>query len=87
MQKEKTININGKPYQNKANIINLHSFSGHMNREDLLDYYSSIMAEKVYLVHSDQHKIEFKDDLQQKVNEQLKTTKVVAVNRSTKITL
>ena len=33
---QKTININGKPYKNKANIISLHSFSGHMNREDLL---------------------------------------------------
>lgn len=84
---QKTININGKPYKNKANIISLHSFSGHMNREDLLDYYSSIITEKVYLVHSDQHKIEFKDDLQQKINEKLKTTKVVAVNKSTKITL
>ena len=84
---QKTININGKPYKNKANIISLHSFSGHMNREDLLEYYSSIITEKVYLVHSDQHKIEFKDDLQQKINEKLKTTKVVAVNKSTKITL
>lgn len=84
---QKTININGKPYKNKANIISLHSFSGHMNRNDMLDYYSSIVAEKIYLVHSDQHKIEFKEDLQNKINEKLKTTKVIAVNKGTKILL
>ena len=37
---QKTININGKPYKNKANIISLNSFSGHMNRNDMLEYYS-----------------------------------------------
>ena len=58
-----------------------------MNREDLLNYYSSIVTEKIYLVHSDQHKLEFKENLQQVINDKLKTTKVVAVNRSTKITL
>jgi hypothetical protein len=48
-----------------------------MNREDLLNYYSSIVTEKIYLVHSDQHKLEFKEDLQQVINDKLKTTKVV----------
>jgi metallo-beta-lactamase family protein len=84
---QKTININGKPYKNKANIVSLHSFSGHMSRTDMLDYYSSIVADKIYLVHSDQNKVEFKDDLQDLIHEKLKTTKVVAVNRSTKIVL
>ena len=84
---QKTININGKPYKNKANIISLNSFSGHMNRNDMLEYYSSINAEKIYLVHSDQHKIEFKEDLQNLIHEKLKTTKVVAVNKGTKIVL
>lgn len=84
---QKTITINGKPYKNKANIVSLHSFSGHMGREDMLEYYSNIVAEKVYLVHSDQHKVEFKDDLQDLIHKKLKTTKVVATNRSTIITL
>lgn len=86
-QNQKTININGKPYRNKANIISLHSFSGHMSREDMLNYYSSIIADKIYLVHSDQNKIGFKDDLQDLIHQKLKTTKVVAVNKSTKIVL
>lgn len=84
---QKTISINGKPYKNKANIINLKSFSGHMNRKDLLQYYSSIVADKIYLVHSDNNKIGFKEDLQELLSEKLKTTKVIATNRSTKITL
>ena len=84
---QKTININGKPYKNKANIVSLHSFSGHMGREDMLNYYSSIVADKICLIHSDQNKIEFKDDLQNLIHEKLKTTNVVAVNRSTKIVL
>lgn len=84
---QKTISINGKPYKNKANIVSLHSFSGHMSRDDMLNYYSSIVADKIYLVHSDQNKVEFKDDLQDLIHKKLKTTKVVAVNRSTKIVL
>lgn len=84
---QKTININDKPYKNKANIISLHSFSGHMSRNDMLNYYSSIIADKIYLVHSDQNKIEFKDELQEYIHKQLKTTKVVAVNKGTKIVL
>lgn len=84
---QKTISINGKPYKNKANIINLKSFSGHMNRNDLLKYYSSIVADKIYLVHSDDNKISFKEDLQEMLSKELKTTKVIATNRSTKITI
>ena len=34
---QKTININGKPYKNKAQLIDLHSYSSHMQRKDLLN--------------------------------------------------
>lgn len=82
---QKAITINGKPYKNRANIISLHSFSGHMTRDCLLDYYSSIVADKIYLVHSDKSKAEFKEDLEQAIHEKLKTTKVILPNRSTRI--
>lgn len=85
--KQKTVSINGKPYKNKANIISLHSFSGHMNRESLLDYYSNIIAERIYLVHSDKNKSAFKDDLEDAIQQKLKTTKVIMPNKSTRITL
>lgn len=84
----KTININGKPYKNNAQIIDLLSFSSHMQRKDLINYYKSINCEKIYLVHSDvKSKYEFKEDLQKAINDCLKTSRVVCVNNGTKISL
>lgn len=83
----KTININGKPYKNKAQIYDLKSFSSHMQRNEMLNYYKSINCEKIYLVHSDSNKIEFKHDLENAITDCLKSTKVVAVNNGTKISL
>ena len=83
----KTININGKPYKNKAQIYDLKSFSSHMQRNEMLNYYKSINCEKIYLVHSDSNKIEFKHDLENAIADGLKSTKVVAVNSGTKISL
>lgn len=83
----KTININGKPYKNKAQIYDLKSFSSHMQRNEMLNYYKSINCEKIYLVHSDSNKVEFKHDLENAIVDCLKSTKVVAVNSGTKISL
>lgn len=84
----KTININGRPIKNKAQIIDLHSFSSHMQRNELINYYKSINCEKIYLVHGNANdKITLKKDLQNAIIECLKTTKVVATNRGTIITL
>ena len=83
----KTIIINGKPYKNKAQIYDLKSFSSHMQRNEMLNYYKSINCEKIYLVHSDSNKIEFKHDLENAIADCLKSTKVVAVNSGTKISL
>ena len=83
----KTININGKPYKNKAQIYDLKSFSSHMQRKDMINYYKSINCDAIYLVHSDDNKIEFKHDLQDAITDCLKSTKVVAVNNGTKISL
>ena len=83
----KTININGKPYKNNAQIYDLKSFSSHMQRIDMINYYKSINCEKIYLVHGDANKIEFKHDLEEAIFDCLKSTKVVAVNNGTKISL
>lgn len=83
----KTININGKPYKNNAQIYDLKSFSSHMQRIDMINYYKSINCEKIYLVHGDSKKIEFKHDLEEAIFDCLKSTKVVAVNNGTKISL
>ena len=83
----KTININGKPFKNKAQIYDLKSFSSHMQRQDMINYYKSINCEKIYLVHGDSNKIEFKHDLEDAISDCLKSTKVIAVNSGTKISL
>lgn len=87
-KEQKTININGKPYKNKAQILDLNSFSSHMQRKELINYYKSINCEKIYLVHSNNNsKLEFKEDLEKAISDCLKSTRVIAVNKGTKINL
>ena len=84
---QKTININGRPVNNKAQIIDLHSFSSHMQRNDLINYYKGINCDKILLVHGGKEKVQLKYDLEQTITDCLKTTKVVAVNKGTKISI
>lgn len=87
-KEQKTISINGKPIKNKCQIVDLKSFSSHMQRDDLINYYKTFNCEKIYLVHSDKNsKLEFKEDLEKALSECCKSTRVIAVNRSTKISL
>lgn len=85
---QKTININGKPCKNKCQICDLHSYSSHMNRDDLLKYYKQVNTEKIYLVHGDKNaRIDFKEDLEKELEDSLKSTRVVIVNKGMKIKL
>ena len=69
-------------------IVDLKSFSSHMQHYDLLNYYSNINTQKVYLIHSNQNdKIQFKEELENEISRKNKTTKVIAVNRSTVINI
>lgn len=80
------ITIAGKELPNRCQIVDLHSFSSHMQYEDLINYYSSINAEKIYLVHSNmQTRLLFKEELEKKLEKDNKTTRVIAVNKSTTI--
>lgn len=84
----KTISINGNPIRNKCQIVDLKSFSSHMQRNDLINYYKSFNCEKIYLVHSNMDsKIDFKKDLEAEISKCCKSTKVIAVNKSTSISL
>lgn len=86
--KQKTINIEGKPIKNNANVINLNSFSSHMQYKDLLNYYSSGNFEKICLVHGDfDDKINFAKVLQEEISKKNKTSKVIVVNKGTTINL
>lgn len=85
---QKTITIAGKKRSNKCQITNLTSFSSHMQHDSLIDYLSSISCEKIYLVHGEMDKkIAFSAELENKISEKNKTTRVVCVNKGTEIIL
>jgi len=86
--KNKTIKINGKQVPNKCQIVDLKSFSSHMQHDDLLKYYSDIQTEKIALVHGDfNDKCDFTKELQEEISKKNKTSKVVCVNKSTELLL
>lgn len=87
-KEHKTVSINGTPIRNKCQIVDLKSFSSHMQRDDLINYYKGFNCEKIYLVHSNMDsKLDFKKDLELEISKCCKSTRVVAVNRSTVITI
>lgn len=85
---QKTITINGKQYKNKCQLVDLHSYSSHIQRVDMINYYKSINCEKIYLCHGDmQARIELKEDLEKALADCCKSTRVIIVNKGTKISL
>lgn len=83
---QKTITVNGKVVANRCQVVNLMSFSSHMQHTDLVNYYKNIVADKIYLLHGDeQARKELKEDLQEELTKMCKSTKVALVNKSTVI--
>ena len=86
--KQKTITIDGKPIKNRCCIVDLKSFSSHMQHDDLLKYYSDINADKIALVHGEfSDKLVFCKELQDERNKKCKSGKVICANKSTEIVL
>ena len=85
---QKTININGKPYKNKCSLVDLHSYSSHAQRQDLINYYKTLNCEKIVLCHGDeQARLELKEDLEKELSDMCKSTRVVIANKGIKISL
>ena len=85
-KKQKTVTIDGKSIPCKCQVANLLSFSSHMQRQDLLNYYSDGNYDKIAIVHSEfKSKITFCKELQELLSKKNKTNKVVCVNKSTEI--
>lgn len=81
--KVKTIKLGGKRVANRCRVVDLHSFTSHAQRDELLNYYSDVDCERVLLVHGDMDsKREFAIDLEQEISKKNKTSKVVCVNKS-----
>ena len=84
--KHKTLTIDGRQIPNRCGIINLTSFTSHIQYEDMLKYYSDINAEKICLVHGEMKgKIEFAKKLQDEISKKNKTSRVVIINKGTEI--
>ena len=80
--KVKTIKLGGKRVANRCRVIDLHSFSSHMQKDSLLDYYSNVDCEKILLVHGDMNgKAKFANELESAISKNDKTSKVICVNR------
>lgn len=85
---QKTININGKPFKNKCGLVDLHSYSSHMQHDDLIKYYKSLNCEKIYLCHGDEKaRLELKEDLENALENCCKSTRVIIINKGMKISL
>lgn len=84
---ERQIKIDGKKYPNKAKMVDLKSFSSHMQHDDLIAYYKSINCESIYLVHGNMDgKLKFAKKLQDEISK-FKSTKVVCTNKGTSVSL
>ena len=83
---QKTVTINNKVVKNRCYTVELKSFSSHRQNQDLINYYKSIQADCIYLVHGDrQARQELKEDLEKEISNMSKTTKVRIANKSTVI--
>lgn len=91
-KKTKTIAINGKQIHSRCRVINLSSFSSHMQRNELCDYYSGGFGtgsyDKVVLQHGNmKDRIELSKTLQELISKRNRTDKVIVANKSTEILL
>lgn len=86
--KQKTITVSGKKCSNRCQVTNLMSFSSHMQRDSLLEYYGSVQCEKIVLVHGEmQGKIDFVKDLQEEVSKNNNTSKIIVAQRGYELSL
>lgn len=86
--KQKTITIDGKVYPNRCAVVNILGQSSHIQRNELINYLSSINTPQICLVHGEMSgRLELAEDLRSTLSNLSKTTKVCVVNKGTTITL
>jgi metallo-beta-lactamase family protein len=77
-----------KEYQVKCEILELTSFSSHMQSPAMMKYYSSIRCEKIVLIHGElTKKLRFAEELQEEYRNNSSTTKVYVMNKNEYITI
>jgi len=82
----KTISIFKRQYKKRANIVELKSFSSHIQNKELKDYLSQINCETIILKHSEQEsKEQFAKELQNYLDFRCNTANVICANKRTEI--
>lgn len=85
---DKSIIVDGETLPNNCQIYSLNTFSSHANYSQLMQYYQTIKYNKLALVHGTQNtKINFANELQNKLYDSGVSAKVVAVSKNQKIYL
>ena len=84
---QKEVNIDGTIVKNRANIVELRSFSSHASYEELMQYYGEqTRYDKLALHHGNfEPKVAFANTLQNNLIAQGKSSRVTATNADTKI--
>lgn len=78
-KENKVIKVSGDPVANRADCVNLTTFSSHANREELIEFGSELNTNKLILVHgSSEAKNSLKEDLQKVISKKNKTFRVLA---------
>ena len=86
--KARTIKLGGKRIANRCRVMDLHSFTSHMQQDSLLSYYSSVNCEKILLIHGDMNgKMKFAKRLEDAVSKQDNTAKVICVHKGYSLTI
>lgn len=86
--KAKKIKLSGEWIPNRCKILNLRSFSSHMQQDSLVDYYSSIECEKIYLVHGAKHAVQTLCELVQKaLSKKSNPAKCICVHKNYEVTI
>jgi metallo-beta-lactamase family protein len=85
-KEQKTITIKNKILKNRCQIVELRSFSSHIQNTELINYYKNINTECIYLLHGDEEsRLQLKESLEKEIANMSKTIKVKVVNKSTVI--
>lgn len=75
--KYKYLWIDDEKVDNNAKVVNLLSFSSHMQHKDMIKTYSDMNVNEIYLVHSEMGKrLQFAQELEDEYRKKNKTTKV-----------
>ena len=84
---QKEVNVDGTIVKNRANIVELRSFSSHASYEELMQYYGEdTRYDKLALHHGEfEPKVAFANTLQNNLIAQGKSSRVIAVNADSKI--